>query len=577
VKGARHLALIPVAAVFCAMAAWSWRKWPDITVDFGEQLYAAWRICQGKVLYRDIGYIIGPLSQYYNALLFRLFGVSLTTLIVSNLCILGVLIIVIYRLFLRVSDAVTAAAICIVILTVFSFSQYVGIGNYNYICPYCHEAFHGLALAIFHVGMLSTWVRTRKTGWAAAAGFCCGLVFLTKPELFIAALACAAAAFLLAGSAARAKGVPCFCLLAVIPAAVFFLYFQRVMPGRDALRAVLGSWSALATTPAAKGDFYKWELGLDEPFRNALLMAGHFAGAAAVVAVCAFISRERRFLAGAFFAALAGAAWYFDWGECGRSLPPVLAAICLALAYRRRASGREDLTLPLLWSVFALFLMAKMGLHARVWHYGFCLAMPAAVSALYFAGWFLPRELRSYGVDAPAFRVAMFLLVAVGVARLLRMSNEFYRVKTYAVGSGGDRIMSFTPRVDGKGLAMNRTLDWLNRNTPAGATLCVLPEGIMLNYLSRRPNPTRYTTLVMLATQNYPESEALDAFEKGNPDYIILFHKDTSEWGIRFFGQAKNFGLLTMPWINRNYRPVWLLGHEPLQTARFGVKILKRM
>src|SRR5271168_1422209 len=95
---ARHLALVPLAAVFCGMARWSWRKWPDVMVDFGDQLYAPWQICRGKVLYRDIAYIIGPLSQYFNALLFKVFGVSLSTLVFSNLCILALLILFIYYL-----------------------------------------------------------------------------------------------------------------------------------------------------------------------------------------------------------------------------------------------------------------------------------------------------------------------------------------------------------------------------------------------------------------------------------------------------------------------------------------------
>jgi len=581
-----YLALAPVFSVFWAMAAWSWRKWPDVMVDFGEQLYAPWQICRGKVLYRDIGYIIGPLSQYFNALLFKVFGVSLSTLIASNLSILALLILFIYHLFLRVSDQVVSAAICIVILTVFSFSQYVGIANYNYICPYSHEAFHGLVLAIFQVGLLAAWANTRKPAWAGAAGFCCGLVFLTKPEIFVAAAACTGAALCLSAPRARWKGAACFCALATLPVLGFFLYFQTVIPGWGALHAVLGSWSAIASTPAVRNDFYKWCLGLDEPIRNTLLMVAHFAGASLALLVCAFCARRgeginasRRLLSWALIGSLAWAAYYFDWAECGRSLPLLLVLICAVLAWTwRRGDQRErrDLILPLLWSVFALVLLAKMGVHCRVWHYGFCLAMPAAVSVLYFAGWFLPRSLRGRGVDEAVFRTALFLLVAVGVVRLLGISNGFYRVKNYAVGHGGDRMMYFNPRVEGRGLALNLALDWLNRNTPADATLCVVPEGIMLNYLSRRPNPTRYTTLVMMATQKYPESELLAAFSNSRPDYIAIIHKDTSEWGVRFFGQEPNFGLLTMRWINQNYRAVWLLGHEPLQNDYFGIKIMKR-
>ncbi len=75
-----------VALVFVMSAALTWRKWPDVLIDFGTQLYIPWRILNGAVLYRDLFYFAGgPFSQYFNALLFKIFGVSFFTLIAANL------------------------------------------------------------------------------------------------------------------------------------------------------------------------------------------------------------------------------------------------------------------------------------------------------------------------------------------------------------------------------------------------------------------------------------------------------------------------------------------------------------
>ena len=82
------LGLLLVGCVFVVVTVLSWRKWPDILVDYGMQLYLPWRISEGDVLYRDVMYLTGgPLSQYFNALLFKLFGVSFSTLIFANLTI----------------------------------------------------------------------------------------------------------------------------------------------------------------------------------------------------------------------------------------------------------------------------------------------------------------------------------------------------------------------------------------------------------------------------------------------------------------------------------------------------------
>jgi predicted membrane-bound mannosyltransferase len=63
----------------------SWFKWPDLLIDYGRELYVPWQITQGKVLYRDINHLYGPLSHYLNAFLFQIFGTGLSTLAYVNI------------------------------------------------------------------------------------------------------------------------------------------------------------------------------------------------------------------------------------------------------------------------------------------------------------------------------------------------------------------------------------------------------------------------------------------------------------------------------------------------------------
>jgi hypothetical protein len=66
----------------------------------------------------------------------------------------------------------------------------------------------------------------------------------------------------------------------------------------------------------------------------------------------------------------------------------------------------------------------------------------------------------------------------------------------------------------------------------------------------------------------------LDAFRKAPPDWIALVHKDTSEYGYRFFGRdyGRGFG----SWIRTDYDPVTLIGAMPLQSEQFGILLLRR-
>src|SRR5207253_6277955 len=65
----------------------SWRKWPDPLIDFGQQLYNAWQLSNGAVLYRDVSCLYGPLSQYFNAAIFWMFGPGLIVLALANVAI----------------------------------------------------------------------------------------------------------------------------------------------------------------------------------------------------------------------------------------------------------------------------------------------------------------------------------------------------------------------------------------------------------------------------------------------------------------------------------------------------------
>ena len=639
--------LLLVTMAYAIAAALTWRKWPDALVDYGIQLYLPWRISTGSVLYHDVMYMAGgPLSQYYHALLFKLFGVSLSTLIFSNLAIgLGVLILI-YRRFLACSDVWTATTISLGVVLVFAFNQFSNIGNYNFITPYCHDVWHGVALSILAISLLSLWLesgqaqgrfekgagtaRARSFEWfnnpargravpapscsllepvlwktpsLLGAGCCAGLVFMTKPDVFAALMLAFAAAFVLAGAKegmrSALKSLIWSLSAALMPLIAFLLYFHQFQNWKASLRSVAFAWVPLLNSSVSNQVFYKWCAGLDVPRYNIRMMLIHTLVVCAVVGLCALWFRRkldtspRRVLTVSLVALLIALATGIDWVDCGRSLPVLSLTLFLILVAQRSSrleawnlkpeawcfSGAWSLELgafPLLWSLFAFGVLAKLGLYSRIWHYGFALAMPAFAGAIYLLLWLLPSLLEKYGVQRRPFRVTIWLLLMVGFLRLFIQSQLVYQGKTVSVGRGHDLILAFNEKINPAGPAIQSALDWMEKNAGPDATLAVLPEGAIVNYLSRRVNPTRYLAWNSAELAGFGPGNMLAAFRDHSPDYVMLIHRDASDYGVKFFGQEQKFGLELMQWIGQNYEPVWLIGNEPLRNSLFGIKIFKR-
>ena len=133
------------------MAAWSWGRLVEIQVDFGREIYVAWQLAEGKRLYADLVYYYGPLSPYFNALLFDLFGVSLRTLMVGNLVIAGLITVVLYLLFRGWADAFAETIASLVFPLLFACGTYGPPKIFHYICPYSHAATHGLLLGLVSI------------------------------------------------------------------------------------------------------------------------------------------------------------------------------------------------------------------------------------------------------------------------------------------------------------------------------------------------------------------------------------------------------------------------------------------
>ena len=572
-----------VAAAAVAMLAWTWFTWPDPVVDFGRETYTAWQLSEGKVLYRDVAYFNGPLSPYVNSVVFRVLGVSVRSIVVANLVVFALILVMVWRLWVLIADYLAATLACLMLVGVFAFLQLSGVANYNFVTPYSHELTHGTALSLAAMTCLAGYLRRPRDVTVAGAGLLVGLIFLTKAEVFLAAGAAVGIGVIVALWSARAsprraaRAMAQFGLSALVPPVVALVLLLTAMPWGDALRGVLGSWVYVFDPRISSMRFYQRVFGTLDPGNNVAAMLESFiwwgASFGSVAAVAIAIRRLKSTAQPwAFVIALVVASTIFwfvyrraivmpdDFRGLTLVMLGTFAGSLVRVARRGRGSASPDarLVMQFVVATFALLMLGKMLLNVLLYHYGFALAMPAALvtAALLVSWWpgFVDRRggtgavLRGAGVAAVLFVIGLHL--------------HFHQImgtgKATRVAAGADAFRADVPKLNlsggHRGRAVNLMLDALAR-LPAHATLATVPEGTMINYLARRPNPTPYVNLMPPEVLMFGEERILRAYQERPPDYIVIVQRsDPGDYGYKSF--AHDYGRRIYAWIESNYKLV---------------------
>ncbi len=570
------------------LVRWTWMAWPDAISDTGRELYIAWQLASGKVLYRDIAHFNGPLSQYADALWFRAFGASFRSLVLADLAVLLAISALIYIGARLLAGRLAAFWACLVLLVVFAVGPLIPFGSFSYLAPYSHELTHGVLLLFLLVLSLVRHARGGGPGASALAGLLLGLLLLTKAEVAAAGLAATAAGFGLSAAGKRRglwKDAGTLVAAAAAPPLVAWALLSAAMPAGDALRGLLGAWSFLFDRELAAMPYFRigqGTLDLSASLRSLLLWSLAWLAALGPAWVA---SRSMPRTAGPGRAVAAASALAIpaavlalhrrvDWLEALRPLPVCLAAL-LALDLRRLVRSaadpreRQRAILRVVLALASLALLVRILLFARAWHYGFVLAMPGTVLLVALLVGPIPDAIAVRGGNARLFRAAVCAVLLAALGGHLALIAGALEAKTARVGDGADSF-----RTDSRGQALGAVLRHLNQEAPQDATLAVLPDGVILNFLSRRPNPTPYVIGNPADVTIFGEDRMLEAYRARPPDYVVLVHCDTSIYGYKFFG--RDYAEQLAAWIASNYETVGRAGAMPFSSEEFGILVLRR-
>ena len=585
-------ALILFTAVI--MAWWSWGKWTDPMIDFGRELYIPWQILGGSTLYKDIAYFNGPLSPYINSLWFFLLGVHMRSLIIANFIILALITLFLYKLLKNADSKIGATIGCLVLIIVFAFPRYDFVGNYNFITPYSHEMTHGLLLSLLGLYVLSRYQLQKKSWMVFLSGLFLGLVFLTKTEFALAGGIAIFSGFIITFWSQKEPYKQILLKIslllsgAFIPPIISFLLLSIHMPLHLAFLGTLGSWPGTFNSELRNSFFYKQIMGTYDLGLSVKIVCISFISSILIFLPTAILSaanaqRKKRDLiigiavgTGMVTMSILMIHSMIKIGSNMIRPLPVLLIVLITIEgihiFKNNQNNQYDQRiLRFTLSLFSLVLLTKILLRVEPNQYGFALAMPGTVILISVLVDRIPAFLNIKGRAGEIFRFFSLSIIIIFAGLHVFVSGFWLNKSTVQITT--ENATFYT---DIRGYPIREAIEEIKKHSSVDDTLAVLPEGVMLNFLTQRKNPTPYINFMPPEFILFGESNMLNAFHATPPDYIVLTNKPLEEYGFQEAGI--DIGVELYQWIENNYALVKKIAPEYESNLPFTrIHLFRRM
>jgi len=566
--------------VFVLALGISWQRWGDLLIDRGRELNTPLRLLHGEMLYSDVRFIYAPLSPYFNAALFKVFGVSLTVIYANGIVTTTLILALVYWLARRLMSPAGATLATLGVLWLCAFKP-----SGNFIFPYAFSALHGCALGLVSLVLLVRFVETGRRKFLVAASVVAAVALVTKTEFGFPALLAGAAAVVLVRRRLNLATLGELVLFGALPLAVaagtYVLLAARV--GWPVL--VHDSYLFLTNVPEELVHFNLWKSGFDRPFFwfgqmflafvRLIGLAGMMGSACMLIAVWSRGGSGGRVRwAGVF---VVGALIFFGGavvqGDLGPflAMPLILAALILMgwVGWHRAgsndAAGKRSVAVLMVLAVYALGSLARVIL--RVPSGGAYGSYFLPVSLVLFTYAWLELYPRVFG-DVRARRwargcgVGLILLSVAGTA--VRVAYQYRSKHTSALRTARGTMVARPDHVQ----AFQEAIALIERETQPGEYVAVVPEGTALHFFTDRRSPLRDEIVTPGMLDAAGEARAIARLQEAQTRLVLVANRPTKEYKQKSFGQ--DYYQRLMGWVEEHYQPCAILGPDKRPEIAIG-------
>lgn len=174
------LSVFSIFIIFSSLIFLFWNHFGLAIVDCGREAYFPEQILEGKILYKDIFNIFGPLSYLINVAFYKLLGINLNTLRIAGAINTFLTIFLLYfitRLFTSREISWTVTVFIIIACAFCSFCN-----AFNYVFPYSYAMSYSFSAFLFSVLFSIFYLKTSKQFFMPLSWFFLGISIVSKHD-----------------------------------------------------------------------------------------------------------------------------------------------------------------------------------------------------------------------------------------------------------------------------------------------------------------------------------------------------------------------------------------------------------
>lgn len=533
----------------------------DLFIDCGREAYIPFAITQGKLLYKDIFCIYGPFPYLFIAFFYKVFitNLNITYLIggiFGTLYILGVYFC--SREFLSKSIST-----CISLLIVFSVIFDPSI--FNFIFPYSYSMVFAATFSIWIFYFLIKFIQTKNSNYMHYCAILWGAICVSKID-FLPVIIAIGAVFIIFEENKKREFVKFILYTLIVPSVTYLILFTQGVNISDIAKNSYYVSKMMNTD--AFFYFYKNLSVLFFSLKNFIENIKNLTFVTIIsflffsVALFAIRRRNKIIKYGLLGFIIIFTFYIFALQQVMLQMLfatfPYICAIIFIILLSKYLRAKEfrntkNIIILLLFS-FALLSSLKNFHSLLLSFYGAYSFALLLICIIYIINELLKNNAiyntkKQYELILCIFISIFILLFATQTVQYTITDNMKITTQYGTIKSNNDLGQPF-----------KETLQYINQHAKTNDTIMVLPESIIINFLTGKTSDFYQTSFIPLDFETFSEDNIIKEINAKKPEFIIFTNRKTNEYGKSYI--CKDYGVDTCKYVVKNYSPEAAFGEK---------------